>query len=305
MHVDYFVTGASGFVGSHLCCELTKSKRTVVAQVRDVYPTPWGQWLQEALKNCTLVRGDVTDFHFIKRVIGEYHPKKGVLHLAAQALVATAQRDPVSTFQTNVGGTINVLEACSQLNVPTVIQSTDKVYGDNLQATLDSKLVPTEPYGTSKVCVDMIAQTYRQTYGMPIIITRSCNVYGYDPGNDRIIPNTIKKCIKGEKPFVFKDEASLRQYVFIDDVCEVFQDLLELADCAPIVNIGSNTIISQQEVVLEILKSFPGLSAEYIEKPFLKEIHSQCMGEFVKAKKPTCFSEGIKKTIDQFVKYGW
>lgn len=304
MHVDYFVTGASGFVGSHLCTELIKRKRTIVAQVRDVYPR--GHWLQEALSNCVLVKGDVTDFQFVKRVMAEYSPQKGVIHLAAQALVATAQKDPVSTFQTNVMGTVSVLEAARQLGTPRIlVQSTDKVYGDNLHATVHSELVPTEPYGTSKVCMDLVAQTYRQTYGMPIVVTRPCNIYGYDPSNDRIIPNTIKKCVRGERPVIFKDEASLRQYVFIDDVCEVFQELLELADCPPIVNVGANTVLSQQDVVLEILKSFPGLSAEYVEKPSLREIHSQCESEFTMAKKPTPFAEGIKKTIEQFRNYGW
>jgi nucleoside-diphosphate-sugar epimerase len=297
------VTGASGFVGTHVVKYLREHDLKVIAVLHD--EVVWTKWLQESLADTVRVKGDVRDTRFVMRVLNQYGVTD-VFHLAAQSIVKRAYKDPVNTFAINIFGTVSVLEACRQLQTPKVlIQASDKVYGDNVQATVDSKLVPTEPYGTSKVCVDMIAQTYRQTYGMPVVVTRPCNVYGYDPCNDRIIPNTIKKCIKGEKPFIFKDEGSLRQYVFVDDVCEVFQDLLELADCAPIVNIASNTIISQQEVVLEILKSFPELSAEYIEKPFLKEIHSQCMGEFVKAKKPMCFSEGIKKTIDQFVKYGW
>lgn len=307
MHADYFVTGASGFIGSHVCNELTKRNHTVVAQIRDIYPTPWGQWLQEALRNCILVKGDVTDFQFVKRVMTEYSPQRGVLHLAAQALVATAQKDPMSTFQTNVQGTIHVLEAARQLRTPGIlIQSTDKVYGDNSQATVDSRLVPTEPYSTSKICIDLIAQTYRQTYEMPITVTRPSNVYGYDFCSNRIVPNTIKKCLKGEKPVIFKDENSVRQYIFVDDLCEVFQNLLESLSAAgmPVVNIASDTILSQQDVVLEILKNFPELSAEYVEKPFLREIHSQCMSEFVKAKNPTGFTEGIRRTIEQFKRYG-
>jgi len=306
MHVDYFVTGASGFIGSHLCNELTKRKHTVVAQIRDVYPTPWGLWLQEALRNCILVKGDVTDFQFVKRVMTEYSPQKGVVHLAAQALVATAQKDPMSTFQINVQGAVHVLEAARQLQTPRVLlNSTDKVYGDNIQATVDSKLVPTEPYSTSKICMDLIAQTYRQTYEMPITVTRPSNVYGYDFCSNRIIPNTIKKCLKGEKPVIFKDENSIRQYIFVDDLCEVFQNLLESAAAGmPVVNIASDTVLSQQDVVLGILKNFPELSAVYAEKPSLREIHSQRMVEFLKAKKPTEFTEGIRKTIDAFRKYG-
>jgi len=304
MRVDYFVTGASGFIGSHLCNELTK-KYTVVAQIRDIYPTPWGQWLQEALRNCVLVKGDVLDFQFVKRVMTEYSPQKGVVHLAAQALVATAQKDPMSTFQINVQGTVHVLEAARQLQTPRLlINSTDKVYGDNTQATVNSKLVPTEPYGTSKICMDLIAQTYRQTYGIPITVTRPSNVYGYDFCSGRIIPNTIKKCIRGENPFIYKDEASVRQYVFIEDVCEIIEDLLTVETAPAIVNIASNTIRTQQEVVLEILKNFPGIAPEYVEKPNLREIHSQCMTEFLKAKKPIEFTEGIRKTIEAFRKYG-
>jgi nucleoside-diphosphate-sugar epimerase len=297
------VTGASGFVGTHVVKYCREHGLKVIAVLHD--EVVWSKWLQESLADTVRVKGDVRDTQFMMRVLNQYGVTD-VIHLAAQSIVKRAYKDPLNTFAINVMGTVSVLEAVRQLQTSKVlIQSTDKVYGDNLQAIVGSKLVPTEPYGTSKVCVDIIAQTYRQTYGMPIVVTRPCNIYGYDSCNDRIIPNTIKKCIKGEKPFVFKDEASTRQYVFVDDVCEVFRDLLELADCAPIVNIASNTILSQEDVVFEILKSFPKLSPEYIEKPFLKEIHSQCMNEFVKAKKPMCFSEGIKKTIDQFIKYGW
>jgi len=295
------VTGASGFVGTHVVKYLREHGLKVIAVLHD--EVVWSKWLQESLADTVRVKGDVRDTQFIMRVLNQYGVTD-VIHLAAQSIVKRAYKDPVNTYSINIMGTVSILEAARQLQTPKIlIQSTDKVYGDNLQATVDSKLVPTEPYGTSKVCVDVIAQTYRQTYGMPVVVTRPCNIYGYDPYNNRIIPNTIKKCIKGEKPFIFKDEGSLRQYVFVDDVCEVFRDLSYLADCAPIVNIGSDTILSQQEVVLEILKSFPGLSAEYIEKPSLKEIHSQCMRGFVKANKPTCFSEGIKKTIEQFKHY--
>lgn len=297
------VTGATGLVGTHLIKHL-KSNRKIIALLHD--EPVWSEWLQECLSNTVKVKGDVRDTQFVRRVINQYQVTE-VVHLAAQSIVKRAYKDPSNTFAINVMGTASILEACRQLQTPKVlIQSTDKVYGDNTQAIVDSKLVATEPYGTSKVCVDLIAQTYRQTYEMPITITRPCNIYGYDPCNDRIVPNTIKKCMKRESPTIFKDEVSVRQYVFIEDVCEIIEDLLTVETAAaPIVNIASNTIRTQQEVVLEILKNFPGLVPEYVEKPFLREIHSQRMSEFVKAKKPVSFSEGIKKTVEQFVKYGW
>ena len=292
------VTGATGFIGSHLCKALADKGHEVIALVRDVRPS---RWLREALRSCVKVRGDVTDYFSILRPINHYEVD-AVAHLAAMSIVKTAYKDPINCFRTNVMGTIHVLEACRQIGVEKVlIQSTDKVFGNQIGATKDSRLIPTEPYGTSKICTDVAAQCFMNTYGMNIVITRCCNVYGFDPFNNRIVPNTVKACLRGESPIIYKGDTSSRQYIYIDDVVNSMICLIE-NDVKGIFNIASHYVRNQEEVVLEILRHFPGLKPKYVEKPRLKEIHHQSMVPDL-PEKCTSFSEGIRLTIEKFKEY--
>jgi nucleoside-diphosphate-sugar epimerase len=235
-----------------------------------------------------------------------------VYHLAAQSIVKRAWKDPIGTFDINVMGTVKLLEACRLLDVKNVIvQSTDKVYGNQMNADLNCNLKPTEPYGTSKICEDYIARTFNITYGLKILTVRCCNIFGYD-WNNRIIPNTIRACLKGESPVIFEDDASVRQYIYIDDVTEILQRLMEemkMPDAElwhPLVNVGAPIILTQEEVVLKILSTcFPNtfIKPHYIKKPEILEIHSQSMAHYRQAENPTTFENGIMKTVTAFRRY--
>jgi len=293
------VTGATGFIGSHLVREYSKLGEKVVAVVHD--NPVWTKWLTEALSGAVLVQGDVRDFRFLMRVINQYSVDT-VVHLAAQAIVKRAHRDPINTYDINVMGTVKVLEACRQLGVERIlVQSSDKVYGNQMGATKNSRLLPTEPYGTSKICADMIAQSYAETYGMHVLIVRCCNVYGYDPFNSRIIPNTIKACLRGESPIIYKGHKGLRQYVYVQDVVDTMISLLELGK-EGVVHIGTLDIFDQETVVKKILRFFPDIKPRYVEAPKLKEIRSQSLVPDY-PEKPTPFEEGIRETILTFKKY--
>jgi len=292
------VTGATGFVGSHLTREYSVLEEKVIAVVHN---TPvWTKWLAEALSEAVLVQGDIRDYHFLMRVINQYSVDT-VIHLAAQAIVKRAYKDPINTYDINVMGTVKVLEACRQLDVEKVLlQSTDKVYGDQVGATDESRLLPTEPYGTSKICADAIAQSYAETYGMKILIPRCCNIYGYDL-NNRIIPNTIRACLRNESPVIYKGDKSERQYIYIHDVINTFISLLALGKTG-VVNVGTPETLDQELVVLKILEFFPGLKPRYVEKPQVKEIKSQSMvPEYPKEYIP--FDDGIQYTIEDFKRY--
>jgi len=293
------ITGSTGFIGSHLVKEYSKLGEKVVAIVRDI--PLWTNWLTEALDGATLVHGDVRDFHFLMRVINQYSPDK-VVHLAAQSIVKKAYKDPINTFDVNVMGTVKILEACRLLDVEHVlIQSTDKIYGNKEGAVPEDRLTSTEPYGTSKICADVAAQSYIKTYGMKVLIPRCCNVYGYDPFNSRIIPNTIKACIRGESPIIFKKHKGLRQYVHVQDVINTIISLLELGKKG-VVHIGTSDIFDQETVVKKILEFFPDIKPKYVEPPELEEIQSQSLVPDY-PEKPTPFEEGIRETIQTFIKY--
>lgn len=307
--IPSFITGASGFIGSHLAKALTDTGEGVVILMRDIPPgMREGSWLNEALRKCTVAFGDVRNFKVLKRIINQYEINY-VFHLASQAIVRHAYKDPINTYDVNVMGTVNILEACRQLDVEKVlVMSTDKVYGDVENASESYPLLPTEPYGTSKSCADLIAQSFIITYGMNILIPRSCNAYGYDLSN-RIVPNTVRACLRGQNPIIYQGEESSRQYIFVKDLVGCLIHMMNNANRV-IFNIATEDgPITQGDVVLEILKHFPDLKPEYVKREVPKEIKNQSMTVFEpvfegwRPKFP--FEEGIKPTIDAFRKYGF
>ena len=297
-----FVTGATGFIGSHLVKRLKEDGERVVSLMHD-FPI-WNKWLRESLKNTVLVHGDIRDFHFLKRVLNQYNISR-VYHLAAQSIVKRAYKDPINTFDINVMGTVKLLEACRQLDIKKVlVQSTDKIYGNQIDATLESRLIPTESYGTSKIAVDVIAQTFSEIYGMDIVISRPCNCYGLDYAN-RIVPNTIRRCLRDTSPVIYKNDKSQRQYIYVEDLVDALIHLME--HVVPwICNIATQDILNQEEVVLKILEFFPHLEPQYVEKPEIKEIRSQSMMPVLFHWSPKyTFNLGIELTIKAFRKYGF
>lgn len=297
------ITGAAGFIGSHLARHLVKRGEKVVSLVHD-WPI-MNEWFKESLEPTIRVRGDIRNISFLKRVLNQYEVSK-VFHLAAQSIVKSAWKDPVNTFDVNVMGTVKLLEACRQLDVDRVlVQATDKVYGNEMDAEVTSRLKPTEPYGSSKVCVDLIAQTFAKTYNMRVPICRCCNVYGYD-WNNRIIPNTIKACLRNERPVIFKGDYSKRQYIHVHDAVRALEAIINTT--ASIINIGTEDVLTQEEVVLKILAFFPPLKPRYVEKPLLKEIKNQSLRVNIdpSAWKPRIsFDQGIRKTIAAYRMYGF
>jgi len=299
--VAVLVTGATGFIGSHLVKRLREEGEKVVSLIHNC--PVWTKWLKESVKPTIRVHGDIRDFHLLKRVINHYEVSH-VFHLAAMSIVKYAYKDPISTYDINVMGTVKLLEACRQLDVEWVlVQTTDKIFGDQKGAAVDSRYIPTEPYGTSKICCDVIARSFAETYGMNIVITRCCNVYGYD-WNNRIIPNTIKACLRGESPVIYKNDRSERQYIYIDDVVDSFIKLFrgEYKVSTNMVNIATPEVLTQEEVVLKILEFFPDLKPRYVEKPRIKQIKSQSMVPTLPLEYIP-FDTGIQFTIEAFKKY--
>ena len=174
------VTGAQGFVGSWLAERLLEGGARVVVPRRDAEPE--SRFRAEGIEDrCVIVHADLLDHEALLRILNE-HEVSAVFHLAAQTIVGTANRSPLSTFEANVRGTYNLLEACRALTTieRVVVASSDKAYGqqDELPYREDSPLQPTFPYDVSKACADLIARSYATTYQLPIAVTRLANVYG-------------------------------------------------------------------------------------------------------------------------------
>lgn len=214
------VTGATGLVGGWLVRRLVEAGADVVCLVRDWVP-------QSELVSSKLIdrvktaRGDLRDQRVLERVLGEYEVDT-VLHLAAQTIVPIANRNPVSTFETNVAGTWALLEACrrSPAVKQIVVASSDKSYGEqeNLPYDETMPLAGRHPYDVSKSAGDLIAQSYAATYGLPVVITRCGNFYGGGDLNwSRIVPGTIRAVLRGKRPVIRSDGEFVRDYFYVED----------------------------------------------------------------------------------------
>src|SRR5688572_7021575 len=214
------VTGAAGLLGGWLVRRLLEAEADVVCLVRDWVPQS-DLVRARLIDRVKVVNGDVRSQSLLERVLGEYEIDT-VMHLAAQTIVGVANRNPISTFKTNIGGTWAVLEACRRS--PTikqiVIASSDKAYGEhkNLPYNEEAALMGRHPYDVSKSCADLIAQSYAVTYGLPVAITRCGNFYGGGDLNwNRIVPGTIRAVLRGERPVIRSDGKYVRDYFYVED----------------------------------------------------------------------------------------
>ena len=225
-----FVTGATGLLGSWLVSQLLDAGSNVVCLVRDWVPQSEPVH-NRRIEQVVTVRGDITDRDLLERVLGEYEVEV-VFHVAAQAIVGIANRDPASTFSTNIEGTWNLLEACrrSPKVSSIVVASSDKAYGDqeHLPYTETMPLLGRHPYDVSKACGDMITQTYAASYNLPVAVTRCGNFYGGGDLNwNRVVPGTIRSVIRGERPIIRSDGKFVRDYIYIEDAAAAYMMLAE------------------------------------------------------------------------------
>ena len=255
-----FVTGCTGFLGTWLTAELVVRGADVIGLVRDgIWRSPF--YLDSIADQVTVVRGSVEDISTVERAVNEYEVDT-VFHLAAQAIVGTAKRSPLSTFEANIKGTWVVLEACrhSPLVSRVVIASSDKAYGEHHHLPYHEGL-PLEgrhPYDVSKSCADLIATTYHATYKTPVCITRCGNLFG--PGDfnfNRIIPGTIRAALRGQRPVIRSDGSPIRDYIYVKDAVAAYLLLAERMDDASVhgkaFNFGTGEPVSVIDLTRRLL----------------------------------------------------
>jgi CDP-glucose 4,6-dehydratase len=252
-----FVTGGTGLLGSWLVPRLADAGARVVCLVRDWVPQS-ELVRSRRIEQVNVVRGDINDRDLIERALGEYEVEI-VFHLAAQAIVGIANRNPVSTFSTNIGGTWNLLEACrrSPKVASIVVASSDKAYGDQEHLPYDETmpLQGRHPYDVSKSCADLLAQTYAFTYNLPVAITRCGNFYGGGDLNwNRVVPGTIRSILRKEPPVVRSDGKFVRDYFYIEDGAAAYMLLAErLASDPTLLGQAFNFSNENQVSVLELV----------------------------------------------------
>jgi len=308
---NVFITGGSGLLGSHLVKRLLELKTyRIVVLVRDYVPK--SLFFSEKLnEKVIMVNGKVEDFSLIERTLNEYEIDT-VFHLAAQPLVTIANKGPLSTFESNIKGTWNVLEACRLHNNKIkriLIASSDKAYGTQKELPYKetAPLQGEHPYDVSKSCVDLISQSYYKTYGLPIIITRCGNFYG--PGDlnfNRIVPETIKNVLRNKRPPIRSDGTYIRDYIFIPDAVDGYLKIAENIEKENLKGEAFNISTSNKLTVLELTKLILKIMNSELEPEILNEAKGEIKHQYLdggKIKKllnwepKHSIEEGLSKTI--------
>jgi len=199
-----------------------------------------------------------------------------VFHLAAQTIVGIANRNPLSTFESNIRGTWTLLEACrrSPRVRQVLVASSDKAYGTHEQLPYreDAPLQGRHPYDVSKSCADLLAQSYAATYALPVCVTRCGNLYGGGDLNwNRLIPGTIRSALRGERPVIRTDGSYVRDYFYVEDGALAYLELAEQMAARPeVVGQAYNFSSESQDTVLDIARKILELAGRADLQPDIR-----------------------------------
>ena len=308
-----FVSGGTGLVGSWLIQRLVEAGSDVVCLVRDWVPQ--SELVRAGfIERVKVVRGDVRDRDMLERALGEFEIDT-VIHLAAQTIVTIANRNPISTFETNIAGTWNLLEASrrSPRVKQIVMASSDKAYGDQeiLPYTEETPLQGQHPYDVSKSAADLIAATYAKSYNLPVVITRCGNFYGGGDLNwNRIIPGTIRSILRGQNPIIRSDGEYIRDYFYVEDGAAVYMLLAEQLAARPELKGQAFNFSNEIQVtVREIVERVVSLMESNLKPEVLNEANNEIRHQSLSAEKARRvlnwrplfnLDQGLAMTIDWY-----
>jgi CDP-glucose 4,6-dehydratase len=308
-HRNVVVTGATGFLGCHVVAALCDLEADVVAVIRNevpVGPVAQGWWTK-----VTRAHGDIRDQRFLERVLGESQSQT-VLHLAAQTQVGVANRNPISSFESNIRGTWTLLEAVRRTPSVehTVVASSDKAYGAQpiLPYTEDMALAAVHPYDVSKAAGEMIAASFASSFDLSVAITRCGNLYGPGDTNwERLFPGTIRSLLEGHRPVVRSDGTLTRDFLYAEDGARIYLQLSEVLAARP--ELAGEAFNFSDERPLSVLEVVALLQAS-VGTSYEPEILCQASGEiphqYLSARKARqefdwepslTFEEGVDRTV--------
>ena len=313
---NVFITGCTGFLGAWLTQALVDRGANVVGLVRDNVPR--ANFLKLGLdKQIITVLGEVGNYFLLERIINEYEIDT-VFHLAAQTIVTIANRNPLATFETNIKGTWNILEACRRS--PTVkriiVASSDKAYGEHevLPYQEDTALKGPHPYDVSKSCADLLSIAYFKTYQSPVCVTRCGNFYGGGDLNfNRIVPGTIRSVILNERPIIRSDGSLIRDYIYILDAVEAYillaEKMAEPAVHGEAINFSNEIQLNVLEMTQKILEV---MERKDLKPVVLNEASGEIKHQYLSAEKARktlgwqpkySLEEGLKETVNWYKEF--
>lgn len=230
------LTGATGFVGSAIAKIISRDYDYEVLVATHISTLSEDRLeMQGTDIGVTWVQGSLTDYQFLARTVNAYEIDT-IIHMAAESIVRIASRDPLTCFRTNIEGTWNLLEVARQSKTVKAFvgASSDKAYGvhKELPYKEDFSLNAVHTYDASKACADILMRTYAHNYGLPVVVTRGCNIYG--PGDfnySRIIPNSIRRLMEDKSPIIWNGVHNyVREFIHADDVASAILLLTSKAE---------------------------------------------------------------------------
>jgi CDP-glucose 4,6-dehydratase len=318
---NVFITGATGLLGSWLTKLMIDAKANVIALNRDITPKSilWSSseefnYIKEEL---TVVHGCLEDYVLLERILNEYEIET-VFHLGAQTIVGVANRNPISTFESNINGTYNILEACRRNRESIkaiVVASSDKAYGTQEKLPYDENtpLRGTHPYEVSKSCADLISYAYHHTYGLPICVTRCGNLFG--PGDlnfNRIVPGTIRSVLRGERPLIRSDGRYIRDYFYVKDGAFAYKHLAEKMYGLGIAGESFNFSNEMQLTVLELVEAILKIMKSSLKPEILGKASNEIKHQYLSARKAHeilkwypryMLEESLKETVEWYTNF--
>jgi CDP-glucose 4,6-dehydratase len=290
----------------------------VVALIRDQIPGSNFNRLGLA-ERVDAVSGALEDFECVSRTVAEYEIE-ACFHLAAQAIVGVANLSPLSTFSTNIQGTWNLLEAArvSRTMTGIVVASSDKAYGRHevLPYREDAPLIPQYPYDTSKACADLITRCYFSTFHLPVAVTRFANIYGGGDLNfSRIVPDTLRSVLRGNRPIIRSDGTPERDFIHVDDVVDLYLEIAQRLPAEEVAGEVFNGGHNQPVKILDLVHRILRLSGAEDLQPDIRGVgtgHGEIDRQWLDSSKArevlgwtpkVSLEAGMKKTIEWYRDY--
>lgn len=309
---NVFVTGCTGFLGKQLLKELLQLGAKVTGLTRNSHSTICKEHLYQ---NMNFVQGSLEDLQMIKTTLDNYKIDT-VFHMAAQAISGEAIQNPVSTFETNIRGTWNILEACRQKGVKKVIvTSSEKAYGD-LSPIPYMETLPLQgryPYDVSKSCADLITYSYYHTYHLPVCIIRCGNLYGEGDLNfSRIIPYTIKSVLQNKAPVIRSDGTLVRDFFYIKDAVRAHLLLVEKMENDHLVGEAFNFSYETPKTILEVVQDILNMMGSDLMPIIQNEVSNETKQQYLTAQKTRNllnwkpnfdYNSGLRRTIEWYRDY--
>lgn len=309
---NVFITGSTGLLGFWVTKYLTEFDADVIALVRSEVPLPF----KKIFSNVKIVKGEVTDYKKILSILHDYNIE-AVFHLAAQTISPVANKNPLSTFETNIKGTWTVLEACRNTNSigRIIVPSSDKAYGEEEQLpyTEESRLTGKRPYTVSKSCADLIAQAYYASYNLPICITRCGNFFGGgDLLFDRLVPSVIKTGLFNQELILRSDGKYVRDFFYVEDGARASIMLAEKIRDKSIIGNSFNFSYENPLAVLEFVELILKTMKSSVRPKILNQAFNEVRDQYLSSEKARkllkwepifTIQEGLIKTIDWYKDY--